>query len=104
MPQDREFKITDARGGAAFGVRVITRASETEFMGKQDDGTLKFRLVASPAGSPEANRELIEYLAGMLQVPANRIEIVAGAGDKDKIVTVTGISVEEVEDKLGGES
>jgi uncharacterized protein YggU (UPF0235/DUF167 family) len=65
---DRKFEITDARGGAALGVRVVTRATATEIVGKTDDGTLKVRLVASPAGDPAANEELLNFLAEKLGV------------------------------------
>lgn len=99
---DRKFEITDARGGAAFAVRVVTRAAETELVGRQDDGTLKVRLKASPAGDPAANQELIGLLADVLGVPKEKIEIVAGEGGREKVITVEGVSTAEAEEKLGG--
>lgn len=97
---DREFKITDARGGAAIGVRVVTRAASTEIAGRNEDGTLKVRLMASPAGDPSANKELIEYIAARLGVAADKIEVVAGADNRDKILTIEGLSSQEVDAKL----
>lgn len=97
-------RITDARGGAAFTVRVVTRAVATELVGTQEDGTLKIRLVASPAGDPAANDELVNFLARQLGVPVERIEIVAGADGREKIISVEGISPEDVEAKLGGKT
>ena len=70
---DRKFEITDARGGAALGVRVVTRANETELVGRNEDNTLKIRLKATPAGDPAANKELIEFLAGKLDVAVSKI-------------------------------
>jgi uncharacterized protein YggU (UPF0235/DUF167 family) len=102
MSQNRKFEITDARGGAAFTVRVVTRAEATELVGTQEDGTLKIRLVSSPAGDPSTNQELVNFLASELGVPANRIEIVAGANGREKIISVEGISTADVEAKLGG--
>jgi uncharacterized protein (TIGR00251 family) len=99
---DRQFKITDAKGGAAFTVRVVTRAAETEFAGLQEDGSLKVRLQASPAGDPAANKELIDFLAKQLKVDVKKIEIVAGAEGRDKLVSVEGISTQDVERILGG--
>lgn len=101
MALDRPFKITNAKGGAAFTVKVITRASKTEIVGVQEDGALKVRLVASPAGDPAANRELVDYLASQLGVSKEKIEIVAGENGRDKLVTVEGISTQDVEAKLG---
>lgn len=100
MP-DREFKITDARGGAALGVRVTTRATSTEIAGRLDDGTLKVRLQASPAGDPAANKELTEFLAQRLGVELEKIEIVAGHDSRDKILSIEGLTTDQVEDKLG---
>lgn len=97
---DREFKITDARGGAALGVRVVTRATETEIVGRNEEGALKVRLTAGPAGDPAANAELVRFLADKLGVSADKIEIVAGADKRDKILSIVGISTEEVEQKL----
>ncbi len=103
MSQNRKFEITDARGGAAFAVRVVTRAAATEIVGTQEDGALKVRLVASPAGDPAANEELINLLAQKLEVDKKRIEIVAGAGSREKMISVEGISTADVESKLGGQ-
>jgi uncharacterized protein YggU (UPF0235/DUF167 family) len=54
VPMTREFRITDAQHGAAFTVRVITRAERVEIAGIQDDGSLKIRLTESP-GEGRAN-------------------------------------------------
>ncbi len=104
MSADRKFEITDAKGGAAFTVRVTTRAVDTEIVGLQEDGSLKIRLKASPAGDPSANKELIDFIASKLQVPVSSIEIVAGESGRDKLVTVEGITTGDVETKLKSQS
>ena len=103
MPEDRKFEITDARGGAALNIRVVTQAERTEIVGIQEDGVLKVRLMASPAGDPSANRELIEFLAARLGISTDHFEIVAGAGGREKIVSVEGISSQQVEQLISGE-
>lgn len=100
MPANRKFQITDARGGAALNIRVVTQATRTEIAGVQDDGVLKVRLRASPASSPAANKELIEFLAARLGVSSDHIEIVAGEAGREKIVSVEGVSVGQVEAML----
>ena len=101
MPADRKFEITDARGGSALNIRVVTQAERTELVGIQEDGVLKIRLMASPAGSPSANRELVEFLAARLGVSSDHIEIVAGAGGREKIVSVEGVTSDQVEALIG---
>lgn len=98
---DRNYKFTDPRAGIALGVRVVTRAAATEIAGKTEEGAIKVRLVATPAGSPEANQELITYLAQQLGVEARKIEIVAGLEKSDKILSVEGVTIADVEAKLG---
>lgn len=100
MSKDRDFKITDAKGGAAFTVRVVTRAVNTEVVGIQDDGSLKIRLKATPAGDVAANNELVAFLAEKLGVPQEKVEIVAGQDGRDKLVSVEGITTGDVESKL----
>jgi hypothetical protein len=94
---NRKFEITDARGGAALTVRVVTQAEHTEIAGLQEDGVLKVRLMASPAGDPSANQELVSFLASQLSVPLNHIEIVAGSSGREKIVSIEGMTVQQVE-------
>jgi uncharacterized protein len=97
---NRKFEITDARGGAALGVRVVTKAEQTEIVGKNENGTLRIRLQASPAGESAANEELVSFLAQKLGVDVSKVEIVAGERSRDKIVSVEGLSTQFVEEKL----
>jgi uncharacterized protein (TIGR00251 family) len=98
---DRKFEITDARGGVALGVRVVTRADATELAGRNEDNTLKIRLKATGAGDASANKELVEFLASKLGVAVNKIEIVAGETKRDKILSIEGLTTQDVEAKLG---
>ncbi len=98
---DRKFEFTDAKGGAAFTVRVVTRAPQTEIAGLQEDGTLKVRLMAESAGLPEANQELISFLATQLGVAVERFEIVAGETKIEKLISVEGVTTADIEAILG---
>lgn len=93
------FNITDAKRGAAFTVRVVTRAQRDELAGVQEDGTLKIRLMASPTDG-QANVALIKFLAARLGVPEAAIEIVAGRENRDKMISVEGITTADVEERL----
>ncbi len=95
----RDLTITKASGGAAFNVRVVTRASAGEVAGIGDDGILKVRLTAAGVEGA-ANDELVALLAKEFGLEAKHIEIVAGQNHKDKIVSVEGISPEDLEEKL----
>jgi uncharacterized protein (TIGR00251 family) len=101
MSRNLKGKLSDPVSGAAFTVRVVTRATKTEAVGVQEDGALKVRLKASPAGDPAANEELLNFLAGTLEVSVKDLEIVAGATGRDKLITVAGVSTDDVEARFG---
>ncbi|MBN1967112.1 MAG: DUF167 domain-containing protein [Anaerolineae bacterium] len=96
---ERKFEIKDAVSGAAFTVRVVTRASRMEIAGVQDDGVLKIRLTASPAEG-NVNQQLIAFLAERLAVEPERIEIVAGQNGREKLISVEGLDPAALEERL----
>ncbi|MBN1679178.1 MAG: DUF167 domain-containing protein [Anaerolineae bacterium] len=95
----REFKITDAQHGAAFTVRVVTRANNVEIVGVQDDGSLKIRLTESSAEG-RANDQLLAFLAEVLEVSEEQIAIVAGEDKPNKIISVEQVTPEWIEECL----
>lgn len=99
MKREIEFKITNASGGAAFPVRVVTRASRTEVVGVQEGGILKVRLTGSPDDG-SANQELIQLLAKTLKVEPRQVEIVAGDEKRDKLVSIDGLNPDTLEEIL----
>ena len=78
-----------------FNVRVQPRASKSGVAGELD-GALKVRLAAPPVGG-QANEELIRLLAKLFDAPRQRIAILSGQTSKNKVVSVTGVSVDEAE-------
>jgi hypothetical protein len=86
----RKLRFHDGKAGAALTVRVTPRSSRNGIAGILDDGTVKIQLTAAPVDG-EANHKLIEFLARTLDLPRSNIEIVAGAGGRDKLVSVLGI-------------
>jgi uncharacterized protein YggU (UPF0235/DUF167 family) len=100
---DRKFRITDSRGGAALNIRVVTQAEQTEIAGITEDGEtriVKVRLMASSAGDPAANAELISYLAARLGIASEQVEVVLGETGRDKIVSIYGMTAEQIQSVL----
>jgi uncharacterized protein (TIGR00251 family) len=96
-PRAHSFK--DAQTGAAITVRATPRAGHNAVTGFLPDGTVKIRLAAAPVDG-EANAELVKYLAGLLDISASQIEIVAGATGRNKLISITGLSAAEVNARL----
>ena len=78
-----------------FAVRVQPRASKSVVAGELD-GVLKIRLAAAPVEGL-ANEELIRLLAELFDAPRQGIAILSGQTSKNKVVSVSGISVDEAE-------
>lgn len=96
---DRKFQLHDGKKGSALAVRVTPRASRNEIVELLDDGTIKVRLAAPPSDN-EANAALLEFLAEILGVPQSRLEIVAGASGRDKLISVTDMDVETAHQRI----
>jgi uncharacterized protein (TIGR00251 family) len=85
--------------GSAIAVRVTPRASRNEIVEILNDGTVKVRLTAPPVEG-KANETLIEFLAGVLDVPRSHIEIVAGTTGRDKLVSILDMDAETVHERI----
>ena len=95
----REYKLHNGKQGAAFTVRVTPRARNTEFSGIMHDGTLRIRVSAPPVKGQD-NSILISFLARVLEVREDRLDVVAGEDSLDKIVSVLDMTSEEAQDRI----
>ena len=96
---DRKFKMHDGQKGSALAVRITPRATRNEIVEVLDDGTIKVRIAAPPADN-EANAALIEYLSEVLGVPRSKLDIVAGASGRDKLIAVVDMDVETAHQRI----
>lgn len=97
----RKYKLHDGKKGAALAVRVTPRASHNEIVEIQSDGTVKIHLT-SPAYEGKANEQLIAFLSDIFGVPKSRIDIVAGASGRDKLISVLDMDAEDVHNRIVG--
>ncbi len=96
---DRKFQMHDGQRGSALAVRVTPRASRNEIVEVLDDGTVKVRLDSSPADD-EANAVLLEFLADILGVTKNKLDIVAGLAGRDKLIAVVDMDMDTVNSRI----
>jgi hypothetical protein len=89
------IKITPRTDGVSFALRVQPRASKSAVTGELD-GALKISLAAPPVEG-EANEELIRFLAKVFAVSRSQITLISGQRSKNKIVRVSGVSIEVCE-------
>ena len=82
-----------------ISVRVIPRSSKNSLAWEQ--GKLKVRLTSPPIDGA-ANEALVALLAEQLALPKRQITIVRGASSRQKTVEITGVTLEDMEQKLNG--
>ena len=95
----RDFHLHDGRKGAALALRVTPRASKNEIVEVLNDGTVKVHLTAPPVEG-KANEALLKFLSEILDVPVSSLDIVAGAGGRDKLVSITDMDATELHKKI----
>jgi len=96
---NRKYKLHDGQKGAALAVRVTPRASKTQIVELLEDGTLKVHLAAPPVDD-EANLELLKFMADVLGVPKSRLDIVAGATGRDKLIAVLDMDADTAHKRI----
>ena len=74
------------------------RASRNEVAGLQG-GRLKIK-VTSPPVEGMANKKLCEFLADLMGIGKQRVQVIAGQAARIKRVKISDVSLEEVKQKL----
>lgn len=92
-------RLSEGKHGAALAIRVTPRARKDEIVEILADQTIKIRLTAPPVEG-KANEALIEFLAKVLDVPRSKVEIVAGAGGRDKLVSILDLGSSEAQARI----
>jgi uncharacterized protein (TIGR00251 family) len=91
--------IREAPGGVTLRVRVQPRAARDELAGERA-GALVVRLTAAPVEG-EANAALVRLLARRLGRPASAFRLIRGAGARDKVLRVFGVTAAALRSSLG---
>jgi uncharacterized protein len=90
--------ISETETGVTFPVKVHPRAKKAAITGELGDA-LKVSLTAPPIEG-RANDACIEFFAKILKVPRSSITIASGAGSRNKVIRVTGVTAQYVRDHL----
>jgi len=90
--------IREDKLGATFQIKVHPRAKKNVITGTLGSA-LKLSLTAPPADG-RANAAVIEFFAGILRLPRSSITIAAGPSSRNKVVRVTGITADALEQRL----
>ena len=90
--------LKEYEGGVVVEVVLQPRASRNELAGEQG-GRLKIK-VTSPPVEGMANRKLCEFLADLMGIGKQRVQVIAGQAARIKRVKISDVSLDEVKRKL----
>lgn len=79
-------------------VRVQPNASQNAVLGFKD-GVLQIRIAAPPIKG-EANQELIKYLSRILGISKRQLTIEKGMTNKRKAIGISGLTPNQVKERL----
>lgn len=83
---------------ARLRLRVAPGARRSRVVGRHGDAW-KVRVTAPPERG-RANEEVVELLARSLDVARPDVRVVAGVTSRDKVVELSGLTLDEVERRL----
>jgi uncharacterized protein len=90
--------LQESADGVRFAVKVHPRAKKDAITGELGDA-LKVSLTASPIDG-RANEACIEFFAKLLKAPRASITIASGLTSRNKVVRITGITAQQLRDRL----
>ena len=94
------FFCREDGSGVVFKVHLSPRASKDGIDGCHGDA-LKIKVKAPPVEG-KANEALIKFLAKLLGVPQNHLDLIHGRSGRTKTLRVEGLNPEEVVKRLDG--
>lgn len=80
-------------------LHVTPRGSRNQITGWRGD-ILHIKITAPPVEGA-ANEAAVKFIAAALGLPKTRVEIVSGTKSREKTIRITGLSDDEVRQRLG---
>jgi len=91
--------LNETSSGATFTIKLHPRAKKNAITGELGDA-LRLALTAPPVDR-KANQACIGFFAKLLKVPRSSVTIAAGLNNRNKVIRVTGLTAQQVRDRLG---
>jgi uncharacterized protein (TIGR00251 family) len=90
--------IKSKEGGILISIRVQPGASRDSITGIRE-GSLAIKLCSPPVDG-RANDALIKFISRKVGVPPSSIQIIQGIKNRKKVLSVPGVSADEIENAL----
>jgi len=93
--KQNEITLHDGESGSALAIRIQPGAKENAVKKVLADGTIEIKL---EDGGGNLNHALLRYLALLLQISENRINIIAGQDKTEKLVSIIDLEPYQVQE------
>jgi uncharacterized protein (TIGR00251 family) len=81
-----------------ISIKVLPNANHNEVIG-QTSGVWKIK-IAAPPDKGKANKELVEYLSGLLNIKKDQINILRGQTARNKVLSIEGLDLQAVTGRI----
>lgn len=95
----RKHRFQNGKRGSALAIRLMYAAEKNRVSQILKDGTVQIQLTTTE-NNDRKNSELIKFLARILGTSPTKIEIIAGEDRDEKLVSVIGMTAEDVQKKI----
>jgi uncharacterized protein (TIGR00251 family) len=92
--------VRNVKEGITIDVEVMPNSSKSEIYGFNEWRKRIQIKVKSEAKEGKANKEVIQLLSQLFEVPINKVTIVTGAKSRNKTIGVEGISESQAAERL----
>jgi hypothetical protein len=92
--------LNETAKGITFAIKVHPRAHKNAITGLVGDA-LRLALTAPPVEG-KANQAVIEFFADLFAIPRSSVTIASGETSRNKVVRISGMSRQMVEERLAG--
>lgn len=99
--KSRELPMKKVEHGAAIAVHLASQSAHDEITRMREE-FIEVSLTVPPSDEM-ANKALVRFLAGKLGVKPESLEVVAGHSTAQKLVSVIGLSPQEVTRRLAAD-
>lgn len=100
MANPKKNRFHDAKSGSAITVSLRLNAKANKIEKVLPDGTLQIGMVY-PQSDSAVEDALLKYLSELFGVPLDRFEIIGGKNSTSKLISIIGVSVEQVQQIVG---
>ena len=99
MEDKQRHHFHGGKMGSAIAVKIVPNASKDQIVEIHKDGAIIISLKADN-NEAEVNKALLEFLSKVFEIPAKKMEIVAGTQRNEKLITILDVDSRVVQDKI----